>query len=362
MKFIALKTKDGSSKGNITFFCRVLHVSRQGYYQYLVMKDRPWKYQPLADAMKDILTEDICNDTYGRTRMYQALTMKQPKNVDIPSERTVYRVMEEIGISRFSEDIDLILDWRVLGYGKDEPWEKRSNTKQDAFNKEANARAEVFLSETFCPAVKAGLSQEIGCEANVYIDEKDKQTVIFAYPHLFTNTATLQVIRLEIGALAAWTPAKTAQIEPYAAKYYPKIFEQKETAILTVAPERTFWEKATILHHEANRPEHLEMPQRYSRHYYDLYRMAATPVKEAAFSRLDLLKKVVDFKMKFYPRSWAKYPEAVPGTLKLLPPEYRFAALEADYNSMQDMLYGDVPTFETVIAAVQELEKEINTL
>ena len=132
-------------------------------------------------------------------------------------------------ISRFSEDIDLILDWRVLGYGKDEPWEKRSNTKQDAFNKEANVRAEVFLSETFCPAVKAGLSQEIGCEANVYIDEKDKQTVIFAYPHLFTNTATLQVIRLEIGALAAWTPAKTAQIEPYAAKYYPKIFEQKET-------------------------------------------------------------------------------------------------------------------------------------
>ena len=99
MKFIALKTKDGSSKGNITFFCRVLYVSRQGYYQYLVMKDRPWKYQPLADAMKDILTEDICNDTYGRTRMYQALTMKQLKNVDIPSERTVYRVMEEIGIS-----------------------------------------------------------------------------------------------------------------------------------------------------------------------------------------------------------------------------------------------------------------------
>ncbi|MFR4993879.1 MAG: nucleotidyl transferase AbiEii/AbiGii toxin family protein [Oscillospiraceae bacterium] len=27
-------------------------------------------------------------------------------------------------ISRFSEDIDLILDWRVLGYGRDEPWGK----------------------------------------------------------------------------------------------------------------------------------------------------------------------------------------------------------------------------------------------
>lgn len=194
------------------------------------------------------------------------------------------------------------------------------------------------------------------------MDGEEKQTVIFDYPKLFDNAGTLQVIRLEIDALAAWTPAKSAKITPYVAEYYPDIFAQKDTDILAVAPERTFWEKATILHHEANRPEHLEMPQRYSRHYYDLYRMAMTPVKEAAFSQLDLLKKVVDFKMKFYPRAWAKYPEAVPGTLKLLPPEYRFAALKADYDSMKDMLYGDVPAFDAVIAAIWELEKEINTL
>lgn len=265
-------------------------------------------------------------------------------------------------INRFSEDIDLILDWRVLGYGKDEPWEKRSNTKQDAFNKEANARAEVFLAKTFCPAIKTELSREFDYEANVYIDEKDKQTVIFAYPNLFTNSATLQVIRLEIGALAAWTPAKQAIIRPYVSEYYPAVFEQEDTSILTVAPERTFWEKVTILHHEANRPEHLEMPQRYSRHYYDLYRIAATSVKETAFSQLDLLKKVVEFKMKFYPRAWAKYPKAVPGTLKLMPPEYRLATLKVDYESMKDMLYGDVPKFGSIINVVQKLEKEINML
>lgn len=99
MKLIALKTEDGKSKGDIAFYCRVLHVSRQGFYQYLANKDRAWKYQPLADAMLEILAEDECNDTYGRIRMYQALNLKQLQNVDIPSERTVYRVMEEIGIS-----------------------------------------------------------------------------------------------------------------------------------------------------------------------------------------------------------------------------------------------------------------------
>ena len=54
-------------------------------------------------------------------------------------------------ISRFSEDIDLILDWRVLGYGKDEPWEKRSNTKQDTFNKEAMLGQRFFLRSSFVP-------------------------------------------------------------------------------------------------------------------------------------------------------------------------------------------------------------------
>lgn len=99
MKFLALKTEDGRIKGKIAFYCRVLDVSRQGFYQYLVTKDRPWKYQKLAEAMNEISTEDEYNDTYGRVRMYQALLLKQPEGVRIPSERTVYRVMEEIGLS-----------------------------------------------------------------------------------------------------------------------------------------------------------------------------------------------------------------------------------------------------------------------
>ena len=99
MKFIALKTSDGAIKGNISFYCKILDVTRQGFYQYLSNKDRPWKYQALADAMMQIHAEDECNDTYGRIRMWQALKIKQPEGVHIPSERTVYRVMEEIGLS-----------------------------------------------------------------------------------------------------------------------------------------------------------------------------------------------------------------------------------------------------------------------
>ena len=81
------------------------------------------------------------------------------------------------------------------------------------------------------------------------------------------------------------------------------------------------------MHHEANRPSESAMLIRYSRHYYDLAMMAGDKVKDDALEDLELLKNVVDFKQKFYPRFWAKYEQATPGTLKLLSPEFRLDAL-----------------------------------
>lgn len=49
--FIAIKTDDGRIKGKISYYCRVLPVSRQAFSKYLKTKDAPWKYQALADAM-----------------------------------------------------------------------------------------------------------------------------------------------------------------------------------------------------------------------------------------------------------------------------------------------------------------------
>ena len=57
-----------------------------------------------------------------------------------------------------------------------------------------------------------------------------------------------------------------------------------------------------------------------------------------------------------------KCRSVIPGTLKLVPPEYRFAALAADYEAMKDMLYGDVPSFNTVMDALRNLERGIHLL
>ena len=180
-------------------------------------------------------------------------------------------------IERFSEDVDLILDWRAIGYGADEPWKPRSNTKQERFRRETIERTQAWLSNTFVPSLRAGLSEELGIDADVRLADAE-ETVLFAYPKLYSSEATVDVVRLEIGPLAAWSPHAPATIEPYLAELHPQLFASPSTAIETAVAERTFWEKVTILHQEANRPDGKAMPRRYARHYYDLYRLAHTDI------------------------------------------------------------------------------------
>ncbi|HEL1816696.1 nucleotidyl transferase AbiEii/AbiGii toxin family protein [Streptococcus suis] len=265
-------------------------------------------------------------------------------------------------IKRFSEDIDLILDWQVIGYGKDEPWQSRSNTQQDKFNKESNLKAEDFLVNTLIPQMRLDFAKLIEDDFQISIDVNDQQTVLFEYPTSFQSEYVKQVIRLEIGALAAWTPSEMVEITPDLYKVYPMLFVGDSISVRTVLPERTFWEKATILHHEANRPADSKIPIRYARHYYDIYCLAHSIYKNRAFMNQELLEKVVSFKEKFYPRKWAKYEDATIERIRLLPDDYRLNEIESDYNQMKEMFYGSVPSFEELLTTIANLEKEIHKL
>lgn len=265
-------------------------------------------------------------------------------------------------IKRFSEDIDLILDWQVIGYGKDEPWQSRSNTQQDKFNKESNLKAEDFLVNSLIPQMRLDFAKLIEDDFQVSIDVNDPQTVLFEYPTSFRSEYVKQVIRLEIGALAAWTPSEMVEITPDLYKIYPMLFVGDSISVRTVLPERTFWEKATILHHEANRPADSKIPIRYARHYYDIYCLAHSIYKNRAFMNQELLEKVVSFKEKFYPRKWANYEDATIERIRLLPDDYRLNEIESDYNQMKEMFYGSVPSFEEVLTTIANLEKEIHKL
>lgn len=264
-------------------------------------------------------------------------------------------------VDRFSEDIDLILDWRLLACSQKDPWAERSKNQQNKLNEAMNAETAAFLKETFLPQLEEAFSNLLADKFRLYIEEQDPQTVCFEYPRSFADTAILPIIRLEIGALAAWTPTQVVKIKSYAAQRYPLVFSQTETEILTVSPERTFWEKVTILHKEAFRTNG-KFPVRYSRHYYDLCCMDRSYVRDIAFGDKDLLERVVAFKERFYPAGNAHYDLAKPGTMRLIPPEDCMKQLRGDYAHMRNMIFGFCPDFDDVMACIRHLEEAINKL
>ena len=235
-------------------------------------------------------------------------------------------------IERFSEDIDLIMDWRLLGYGIHEPWEERSKTQQDKFNKKAVADASEFLTRIFAPQMEKDICDILNQDVTVRMDPDDKEqcTVNFYFPHVFNTDYLRQDIRLEIGPLAEWVPSHPVEITPTAAEQFPGAFESADTVVSTVDVERTFWEKVTILHKTATSYEQKGIPSRYARHYYDLYQMSRSDVKENAFARKELLEQDVRFKLKFYYARNASYETAQIGTVRLGPDEAAIGRSDPD--------------------------------
>jgi len=257
-------------------------------------------------------------------------------------------------IERFSEDIDLILDWKELT--EEDPEADRSRTRQQKLNDDIEARGQVYIAGELREKVSACITPVCQCDS----DENDLHTLNVRYPAAFADEYLRPTVRLEIGPLASWLPSDTYSIRPYAAEVFPKVFEQAECTVHAIKVERTFWEKITILHQEAHRPKDKVQPKGYSRHYYDLAKMAASSVREKALADLDLLAQVVRFKQRFYPRAWARYELAAAGTLKLIPASHVMATLERDYRDMRPMIFGDYPDFAAIMARLKQLEDEIN--
>lgn len=257
-------------------------------------------------------------------------------------------------IERFSEDLDLILDWRLVDPTVD-PLAARSKTGQERFNERLETAAITYIGGELCRRIQSVL----GGVCKVRPDAQDGHTLFVEYPRSFPSAYLTPSIRLEIGPLAAWTPFAERAVTSFVAESLPSLGLVPVT-VPTITAERRFLEKLTILHHEHHRPVTSPTPARMSRHYYDVFRMSATPVMERALADTEMLAHVVAFKQKFYPRAWAHYELAKPGTLCLSPSDEGQKILAADYRAMRTMIYGDYPAWSMILARLVELERRIN--
>lgn len=257
-----MRLKNGDAPMN-----KVLDLQDSEYRELISETARTMQVQP-AIIEKDIWVCTVLQMLFSDPFLKDHLVFKGGTSLS-----KVYKL-----IHRFSEDIDLILDWRLFGYGEGErdPYSpRRSKTRQDKFNKEINNAAAEYLRAAFVPRLKQIMSDRD--DIDVRISDSDSNAVEIMYPSIYSTDYIPSRILLEIGPLAAWVPSKWQRITPYVAEVFPQASGRIDINVLSTTAERTFWEKATILHQEAHRIT--APPPRYSRHYYDLFMMARAQVK-----------------------------------------------------------------------------------
>ena len=271
-------------------------------------------------------------------------------------------------IERFSEDIDVSIDRSFLGFGgTNEPEAGASKKEKQRRIDGLKAACQQKIAKALLPALEAAIKAKVRQDEKWALqsdaDDPDQQTLLFDYPTSFPPDSAgyvRRVVKIEMGARSDHWPCEAKSITPYAAEQFPQGFKEGSCTLKVLSVERTFWEKATILHAEFHRPADKPVPERFSRHYCDFYELIRKGVAKSAEPRLDLLARVAEHKSLFFKSSWAKYGEATRGRLRIAPSEQRLKTLGADYVKMQQMFFGEPPGFDDIITLLRQWESEFN--
>jgi len=277
----------------------------------------------------------------------------------------IYKVIE-----RFSEDIDVAIDKKYLGFGGEYDLRTFSAKDRDKIVSDLDNACKETVQNFVFSALIESFSKVIGEQTvgkwQLEIDEADPygQTILFAYPRENSLIAGLDyikpIVRIELGARPENQPVEKHLIESYAAEEFPQMFENPGSEITILSVERTFWEKATILHDQYHRADDYRTADRISRHYYDFYKLVKADVSKSAIENFALLESVVINKKSFFYRAGAKYEEVLLGHIHLIPSPARLDALKRDYEKMNSMFFAKSPEFNEILELLAELEKEIN--
>lgn len=265
-------------------------------------------------------------------------------------------------INRFSEDVDIILNPNAIDENLDNIATLDSKTKQNKYKNELIEKSISFYKEHLIPEMEQHFNNNIKHKIKVSLDE-DEIAIYVDYPSLLNNNYIVNKVKIEISPLAGWEPNETKLLDSYIAMTYPNLFDESKYFVKVTTPDRTFVEKIFILHREAKRINWSNI--RYSRHYYDVYKMYKEYYKED-LSTIDekIYDKVRNFNESYYYQSWAKYHEAKKGSFRLIPNQNYLNSLKKDFTQMKDMIYNEdkLLSFDDIIEVIQKIENELNKI
>lgn len=272
-------------------------------------------------------------------------------------------------ISRFSEDIDITVFRHDLGQGAevadlDALSGKKRRARLDAIRDACQAYITGSLTEQFAHLAASVIPAD-RFRLELDPDDKDGQSLLFWYPAVTATTDDYirSAVKIEAGAKSALDPHVAATVTPYVTQDLPDL-DLTVTNVITVKPERTFWDKVMILHglrqwHD-RRGELRHGGQRVSRHYYDVHQLMQAPLAAAWQTDHVLAIDCAHHARLFFGSADLGLDIAVPGTFTLTPTIAMRDALARDYEAMAGMVFGGIPRLEAVLESAERFEQIVN--
>lgn len=264
-------------------------------------------------------------------------------------------------INRFSEDIDLALNREFLGF------ETGLISKTQV--RKLRTASFGYITEAFYKDLKTAFAEE-GFD-NVTFDyenlgdgDQDPVSILVQYPALIAHPEYIKPrVKVEIGSRSLKDPFSDRSFKSIVSNQFGnKAYSDAEITIPCINPERTYLEKLFLLHEEFQKPKDKIRVDRLSRHLYDLYKISQSEYKEPAQDPV-LISEIITHRERFNGMKGVDYKTHFPPNLNPIPPDKYLDAWKADYKKMQDeMIPGDSPSFEELIARVKNDVSEFNGL
>ncbi len=270
-------------------------------------------------------------------------------------------------IRRFSEDIDIAIDRSMFGIEGDV-------TKKQL--KKLRKASSIFVKDTFANDLIAtteqtGLSDFVTIKADpdgegdaTYPEPRQIHIIYKSVLPSGTNPYLRDEVLLEVGARSLFEPTAKAKIESFVTAAYPHLTSNdKEIQVVTAVAEKTFLEKAFLLH-ELFTTEGCRNANRKSRHLYDLYKMLEAGIADMAIPNNELWETIRHHREVFTSIRDVDYTPDVRKRIALTPPESVIEDWRNDYDTMvANMIYEDkVPTFSDILAGATKIESKFKTL
>jgi predicted nucleotidyltransferase component of viral defense system len=264
-------------------------------------------------------------------------------------------------IERFSEDIDLVIDRKFLGFTGDLTTRDIKNLRK-ASKKYIVA---IFTEELQAAFIGAGFA-DVQVKAREFVSSgQDPMIVEIYYPKLTEPDSYLKPgILVEVGSRSLVEPFTPCSFRSLVADIFAdSAFADEAITVPTANPERTFLEKTFLLHEEFQKPAERIRVERLSRHLYDLEKLMQLEVCQAVLNNAELFNTIVKHRSKLTPLAEVDYTLHQPKSIRFLPPKELLPDWEADYQQMQEyMIYGKSLPFRELMDKLSQLQRQINNI